>query len=251
VRLFVLCGGARVSCPVLEGKRATVRAALRKRTSETRRTYERILFQLADQVGSRKHPAEVTAGECRRFPRAGTTPRQRLSLSMSLASSASSSSLATRAAWRRARWSESTDRGSCRLRSAMSSRSRMTRGRSHVLGLRGLAGASDDRGSCLPRDIVPGPEYHGVRCKRAVPYQRVASSSRDPGETPAHGRSALIRDATTGLTRNEGVPGSSPGVGVLQPGRRTAAGGPRASVRVPARSEERHRRARLHAAARR
>jgi integrase len=41
--------------------------ALRKRTSETRRTYERILFQLADQVGSRKHPAEVTPSECRRF----------------------------------------------------------------------------------------------------------------------------------------------------------------------------------------
>jgi site-specific recombinase XerD len=41
--------------------------ALRKRTGETRRTYERILFQLADQVGARKHPAEVTASECRRF----------------------------------------------------------------------------------------------------------------------------------------------------------------------------------------
>jgi integrase/recombinase XerD len=41
--------------------------ALRKRTSETRRTYERILFQLADQVGSRKHPVEVTPAECRRF----------------------------------------------------------------------------------------------------------------------------------------------------------------------------------------
>lgn len=38
-----------------------------ERTSETRRTYERILFQLADQVGSRKHPAEVTPAECRRF----------------------------------------------------------------------------------------------------------------------------------------------------------------------------------------
>src|SRR6266545_4258903 len=43
--------------------------ALRKRTSETRRTYERILFQLADEVGSRKRPDEVTPGDCRRFLR--------------------------------------------------------------------------------------------------------------------------------------------------------------------------------------
>ncbi len=41
--------------------------ALRKRTGETRRTYERILFQLADEVGSRKHPRQVTPAECRRF----------------------------------------------------------------------------------------------------------------------------------------------------------------------------------------
>jgi hypothetical protein len=45
----------------------TDEVALRKRTSETRRTYERILFQLADQVGSRKYPADVTPAECRRF----------------------------------------------------------------------------------------------------------------------------------------------------------------------------------------
>jgi integrase len=41
--------------------------ALRKRTRETRRTYGRILFQFADQVGGRKHPGEVTPSECRRF----------------------------------------------------------------------------------------------------------------------------------------------------------------------------------------
>jgi integrase/recombinase XerD len=41
--------------------------ALRKRTSETRRTYERILFQFADEVGSRRRPDEVTPAECRRF----------------------------------------------------------------------------------------------------------------------------------------------------------------------------------------
>lgn len=94
--------------------------ALRKRTGETRRTYERILFQFADRVGGRKHPAEVTASECRRFlSRWNDAAPATLALYVSCLKRFFESS-ETRGASRRVRWSESTGRGIFQRRSATS-----------------------------------------------------------------------------------------------------------------------------------